>query len=191
MQWSSEGECVGTIQSVLAETGGAWTDNRVIPWNGRTFVTATTAGASVRRLLSGEGEAEVKVERNRAFEQSSSPGSSFGRQLLFQIFLSLLKFVPNNQETVPLPFESQLSTFREWTCVRSSVGMRSQSCCAAFLASSPGHPFKVFHLIRANLQYLTLTEACWQRQCYQVYPFYCLTASHLTVKQVSHSIFDG
>lgn len=35
--------------------------------------------------------------------------------------------------------------------------MRSPGCCAAFLASSPGHPFKVFTLTRADLQYLRLS----------------------------------
>lgn len=103
VQRSSEGECVGTIQSVLAETGGAWTDIRVIPvkWtdigdshNSRGFSPASAVGWR---------EAEVKVERNRAFKQSSSPGSSFGRQLLFQIFI-IVEICPQQSENCASTF---------------------------------------------------------------------------------------
>lgn len=147
-------------------------------------MTTTTARDSVRRLLSGEGEAEVKVKRNRTFKQNSNSGNSFGRQFSPRFSLVFLKFVPNNQRTVLVPFGSRLLTFREWTCVRSSVEMRSPSWCAAFLASSPGHPFKVFAIIQADLQYLTLTEARSQRHVIRCIKFYCLIAFKVKVKRV-------
>lgn len=110
-------------------------------WNRRALATTTTE----RGFCSG-GEAE---------EENSNQGSIFGRRA-FRFASVLLKLVPDNQRTAAVPCGTRWWTVREWTSVRLSVGMRSPSCCAASLASSPGPPVKVFALVRANLHCLTL-----------------------------------
>lgn len=150
---------------VLSETGGALPDAGVIHPNWTDI--RDSRGGSVGAPVLGWRRGWSGSEEEQSFQGKSKPRKTFlgdpphpppprSSPVLF-------KSVPSyHSRGVPVPSGSRKSTFRGWTCVRSSAGMRSPSCCAASLASSPGRPSKVFALIQTNLQCLTLTAACWR-----------------------------
>lgn len=144
MRGTSEGECVR--HRVLAETGGALTGVRVVHVK-RTDIRGGHNRTGVQ--FGSRGWSDWEEERNfprKSHTKETFPGDTFADS-------------PNNQGAAVAPIGSRWLTFGEWTPVRLSAGTRSPSCCAASLASSPGHLVKVFALIRVNLHYLSLTVA--------------------------------